>query len=122
MLEIPESSTIALQLSKAVSGKTVRNVYTNVTPHGFAFFSGDPSTYHDCLSGQTVVGVHALAGLIELGFAGPKLVLGDDLSIRYLVFGESLPEKYQLHIEFEDDSSLICTVKMYAQLSTIPER
>jgi formamidopyrimidine-DNA glycosylase len=45
-----------------------------------------------------------------------NILLGDGVSIRYYFDTEKLPEKHQLHVEFEDDSHLICSVQMYGGL------
>lgn len=113
MLELPECYTIANQLTETVQGKRIQNVYANTSPHGFAFFFGDPAAYHERLSGKTIDSVHALAGMVELHLGDKRLLLGDGVNIRYFPQGEALPKKHQLHIELEDFSSLVCTVQMY---------
>ena len=52
MLEIPESQTIAKQLTQTIEGKPIRKVATNTSPHGFAFYFGDPGSYQDLLGGK----------------------------------------------------------------------
>ena len=45
------------------------------------------------------------------------VVFSDGVNIRYFKKGDKLPEKHQLHIEFNDGSSIACSVQMYGGLS-----
>lgn len=121
MLEIPESHTIAQQLFQTINHKVIRNVYANISPHGFAFFFGDPSSYHDLLLGKRISGAQALAGQIEITAEDIKILFNDDLNIRYFAPGEALPTKNQLYIDFADDTALVCTVKMYGGIGVFPD-
>ena len=42
MIELPEAYTLANQLGQAFLGKTIVNATANTSPHGFAWYSGDP--------------------------------------------------------------------------------
>jgi len=116
MLEIPESHTIAKQLSRTIEGKTIINVVANASPHGFAFYFGNPDSYQDLLRGKTVSGTNAVAGQIEIAVQDARILLSDGINARYFRAGEPIPEKHQLHIEFDDFSSIVCTVQMYGGL------
>jgi formamidopyrimidine-DNA glycosylase len=116
MLEIPESQLISKQLNQTVQGKTIKRVDANSSPHGFAFFYGDPNRYPSLLTGKTIVGAKALGGMVEIAAEEMRVVLSDGANLRYVEPGAPLPLKHQLHIEFEDQSSLVCTIQMYAGL------
>lgn len=116
MLEIPESNTIADQLTKTVKGKIVKTVYPPLSPHGFAWYFGDPAEYHDMLAGKMVGSAVAHAGQVEIGIEDARLLFADGVNIRYLEAGKKRPEKYQLCVEFADGSALVCTVQMYGGL------
>lgn len=116
MLEIPESHTIAKQLSRTIEGKTIINVAANASPHGFAFYFGNPDSYRDLLRGKTVSGTNAVAGQIEIAVQDARILFSDGINARYFRAGEPIPEKHQLHIEFDDFSSIVCTVQMYGGL------
>lgn len=120
MLELPEANVFSKQLAQAVGGKTIVRVSTNQSPHKFAFFSGDPATYHDRLAGRKVERVEALAGQIEWHLEDMRLVLSDGAFIRYYPAGDPGPSKHQLCIEFNDSSRIICTVQMYAMMWIFP--
>lgn len=113
MLEIPESHTIAKQLNQTVAGKQIASVEANASPHGFAFYSGDPEGYPALLEGRTVEYAEALAGQVEITLGDARLLFGDGANIRYYAAGEKLPAKHQLCVRFTDGSALVCTIQMY---------
>jgi len=116
MLEIPESNLLSLQLIQTIKGKTIKNVYVDKAPHRFAFYFKDPNDYHKLLNGKVIEDVIALAGQVEISAENAKILFTDGINIRYFHIGEKIPEKHQLHIEFEDLSSIVCTVQMYGVL------
>lgn len=116
MLEIPECYTIARQLNQIIKGKTVRNVSANSSPHRFAFYFGDPNLYQNLLSGKVIGETKALGGQIEITIEDIKILFGDGINIRYFAQGEPIPQKHQLYLQFDDLSSLVCTVQMYGGL------
>lgn len=113
MLEIPECRTVAKQLNQTVKNKRILNVHANTSPHRFAFYFGNPDLYDGFLRGKTFGEAGAIGGMIEITVEDYKLVLGDGVNIRYFEQGDKIPPKHQLHIEFEDFSSVVCTVQMY---------
>ena len=116
MIEFPESRHIAAQIKENLLGKTVRSVAANKSPHKFAWYHGDPAEYHTKLSGKTITGTNAYGGMPEIVLDDARLVFCDGTNLRFFAPGEKLPEKHQLHVEFEDDSSLICSVQMYGAM------
>jgi formamidopyrimidine-DNA glycosylase len=96
-----------------LAGKTITEARAATSPHGLAWYRGDPAEYDALLSGYTVAGAQALGGQVEI-MAGPmRLLLHDGINARYYQAGEKLPEKHQLLLRFDDDSALVCTVQMY---------
>jgi formamidopyrimidine-DNA glycosylase len=121
MLEIPESKAVSEQIKGTVAGKKISRVLANSSPHGFAFYFGDPKGYPDLLVGKTVADAYALARQIEMSAGNARILFSDGVNVRYFGPGEKLPEKHQLWIEFQDGSSLVCTVQMYGGLWVFPE-
>jgi len=113
MIELPESKCLADQFMGTLKSKKVINVVVNKSPHKFAFYQGDPAEYPSQLVGKTVTGSDAFGGLAELQFEDVKLVFFDGLNIRYNYANDSVPEKHQMYIEFNDSTSLTCSVQMY---------
>lgn len=116
MLEIPEAYVMAQQLSEVLPGKCVQQVFANHSPHKFAWFDGDAEQYHDRLVGHTIVDAIAHAGMVEIRMDGISLLFTDGVNIRFFYPGDKLPVKHQLHIVFDDDTSLVCSVQMYGGL------
>ena len=113
MLELPEAVTLASQFEKACKGKVITRVIAGQTPHGFAFYEGDPVDYPGLLEGKTVGGSASFGGH-ALMFAGDmRLGFSDGVNARYLAPDEERPSKHQLLLDFDDGSSLVCTISMY---------
>ncbi len=113
MLEIPESKTIADQLNKTVKGKSIRRVMAAHSPHGFAFFMGDPGDYPEMLEGKTLRNTAAQSGMVEIEADNMRMLFGDGVNIRYYEEGSKLPEKHQFFMELSDGSAIVCTIQMY---------
>jgi len=121
MIELPEAQTLARQLNETYAGKTITHVETMQTPHGFAFFRGDPQGYAPMLEGLKVVRAQAHGGRPELVLEGGlRLCFNDGVNMRYLAPGDKRPAKHQFYMEFdasgsEGDAScaFACTVQMY---------
>lgn len=116
MLEIPESYNAAIKLNQTIKGKVIRKVMANSSPHRFAFYFGDPAGYEGLLSGKTIGEARAVAGFVEIEAGDARMLFNDGVNLRYYTAGEAVPAKNQLHIEFEDNSSIACTVQMYGAL------
>lgn len=121
MLELPEAIVIAKQLSESVQGKKMIKVIAGYTPHGFAFFNGDPAEYSNILEGKEITQISPLAGFIEISCENIKLLLGDGVNIRYYTKKEELPAKHQLLIELDDHTYLVCTIQMYGGMWAFQE-
>ncbi len=113
MLELPESQTLARQLRESILGKRIEKVQANATPHGFAFYHGDPAGYGGLLLGKTVEDVQVFGGQVEIIAGDARLVINDGVNMRLYPAGSKRPGKHQLFVELSDGSALICTVQMY---------
>jgi len=114
MIELPEAQTLARQLGEAFTGKTVTRVEALQTPHGFAFFRGEPQGYAALLEGLKVTGAEAHGGRPSLLFEGGlRLSFNDGVNMRCLAPGDKRPAKHQFFMEFADGSAMACTVQMY---------
>jgi len=119
MLELPESKRIAEQIKENLLGKTVMNVSINKSPHKFAWFSGDETLYHEKLTGKSITDTNAYGGMVEIVLDDMCLVFFDGTNLRFYAQDEKLPDKHQLHVEFDDFSSFICSVQMYGGILLI---
>ena len=121
MIEIPESTTIAMQLNETVRGKKICRVITNASPHKFAFYHGDPADYNALLAGQVIGDSFGIGAMIEITAGDRRVVLGDGANLRYYDDSGKTPSKHQLLLELDDKSALVCTVQMYGAVLAFME-
>lgn len=113
MIELPEATTIARQISAELKGKQILEGTRGNSPHKFAFYNRAPEEYAAILPGKvmgdaTVNGPLILAAVdpgytLILGGGGERIVYHRNLS--------SLPKKHQLYLHFSDGSFLTVTVQ-----------
>ncbi len=114
MNELPESLTVAKQLRETVLGQRITHAVANASPHGFAFYFGEPNLYGDLLRGHVIEDAVSHGMYTELLLDGAVCVaLFDGVNIRYCAPGAKVPEKHQLLLTLSDGSSLVCTIQMY---------
>ena len=113
MIEFPESHTLARQITDTLAGRRIESAIAGASPHGFAFFTGEPAAYADRLKGKKVEGATAQGGWVELSLGEDCLSLFDGVNPRYLAPGSKEPAKHQLYIVFEDGGALMATIQMY---------
>ncbi|MCL2254337.1 MAG: endonuclease VIII [Lachnospiraceae bacterium] len=119
MIELPESCNLAEQIKENLVGKKILNVYANKSPHKFAWFSGEPELYHEKFAEKTIIGANAYGGIVEIIAEDIGLCLNDGSYPRFIEAGKKVPEKNQLHIEFDDESSLTVSVQMYGGMTLV---
>ena len=113
MLELPEAVTLASQFEKAYQGKVITRAIAGQTPHRFAFYEGDPVDYPGLLEGKTVGGSASFGGHALMIAGDMRLDFSDGVNARFFAPGEERPKKHQLLLDFDDGSSLVCTISMY---------
>lgn len=113
MIEIPESLTMARQMSAELRGKTVRTAAAASSPHKFAWYYGDPAAYPAMFEGRAVTGARAYGGKLLLEFEdGLAFQFSDGAAPRLYRDEKALPKKHQLLLGF-DGAYLACTLRMY---------
>ena len=113
MLELPEAVTLASQFEKAYQGKVITRAIACHTPHKFAFYEGDPADYPGLLEGKTAGGSASFGGHALMIAGDMRLDFSDGVNARFFAPGEERPKKHQLLLDFDDGSSLVCTISMY---------
>ena len=122
MIELPESCNLTNQLNRSIRNKTIKTVEANRSPHKFAFyFKDDPDSYSGLLCGKVIDSVSAFGGKVEIFAKNTRILLSEDINIRYFSEAENVPPKHHLHIQFDDGSSLVCSVKMYGVIYAFNE-
>ncbi|MCL2548753.1 MAG: endonuclease VIII [Symbiobacteriaceae bacterium] len=120
MIELPEASVLADQSRQTLVGKTIHSAVANSSPHGFAWYTGDPALYSDLLQGKTITAAQGFGGRLDLSIEELTFSFNDGVNLRYLAAGAKLPPKHQLLIQFTDGDYLVGTVQMYGGLSLFP--
>lgn len=113
MIELPEAITLAAEMQAAFGGKKLTHIEAGHSPHGFAFYCGDPKDYPALLEGKTLDRVVANGGQVEMQLGDARLYFNDGVNIRYLEPGAPEPKKHQLYVLFEGGAGFYCTISMY---------
>ena len=119
MIELPEATVIAGQIDETLPGKQITHAVAGASPHKFAWYSGDPANYSRLLIGKTIREACAFGNHIEIHADDRVLVISTP--ILYHLEGEKPPKKHQLYLEFDDRSSITCTVQMWGALMCYPQ-
>jgi formamidopyrimidine-DNA glycosylase len=118
MIELPEATVIAQQITETLGGKRVAQAAANTSPHKFAWYTGDPAEYNDRLAGKTVGTAQGVAGCIEIHVG--DILLSISAPIRYHARGEKRPKKHQLLVEFEDGTAISSSAQMWGGFFCFP--
>jgi formamidopyrimidine-DNA glycosylase len=121
MLEIPEAQTIARQIRETIVGKVISSAVAAASPHGFAWYYGDPALYGQMLDGKEITGATANGGRPEIWAGDMRISFGDGVNVRYFTAGAKHPVKHQLLLRFDGGDSICCTVQMYGGLWAFPD-
>ncbi len=114
MLELPETTALAAQITSALAGHAVTAVFGATKTHRLTWFAGDPETYPALLTGRKIVRADGHGPFLDITFDGDvHLALSDGVIPRRYDAGAKVPENYQLLLTFDDGGFLVCTVAMY---------
>ncbi len=111
MIEIPEAVVLSKQIAETLRGKRIEYAEANHSPHGFAWYTGDPKTYGQRLEGRIIDGADVFSGNVRIHAGDISLLISTP--IRYHEAGAKTPDKHQLLVRFEDGSAITCTVQMW---------
>jgi formamidopyrimidine-DNA glycosylase len=120
MIEIPEGLALAEQLNKTVRGKRIVRVVAAHSPHKFAWYQGDPAVYPDLLTGQTVGPARGFGSTLEFEAGDARVAISEGATWKYHADQAGVPAKHQLLLEFEDNSALSLSVRMYGGILCFP--
>ena len=129
MLELPETTTFARQITDRLAGRTVTAVFNATQPHKLTWFTGDPEEYPALLEGRKVVRADGHGAFLDIVFEGDRgssdnrevhLALSDGVIPRLYASGAKVPDKYQLLVTFDDGGFLVCSVAMYGGIQAFP--
>jgi len=123
MIELPETYVLAEQINKTLTGKTIVRAAANTHPHAFALYNGNPKEYHKKLKNKKITSAnpgtgYTCGGNTEIVCEDMLLVISTP--IKYHAPTDKLPKSHQLLIEFDDHSSMSCTVQMWGAMFCYP--
>ncbi len=121
MLEIPEAAVFSMQMTSALTGRTICEAKVAASPHKFAWFNMKAGEMESSLVGRRILGAAPAGGMVSLRLDGGELVLCDGVSSRFHAAGEPFSEKHQLMLRLDDSTSLACSVQMYGGLYLLLE-
>ena len=121
MIELPEALNIAGQIKETIYGKRIAGIVAGHTPHKLAWYYGDREKYSKLLLGRTIGKATAFGGLVEIKAENANILFGEGVGIRFHDRNEPRPAKYQLLIEFEDQSAISASVQMYGGMGSFVE-
>jgi formamidopyrimidine-DNA glycosylase len=112
MIELPEAVTIAGQMNVELKGKCIAAIERGHTPHKFAFYTYPAEAYRSILESSSIGEStdHGNAILTQIGSDHVLVLGGGGERILYQMSAETLPEKHQLLLRFEDQTHLTVTV------------
>lgn len=113
MIELPEAMTIATQMNYELKGKKIEYGNRGNSPHKFAFYNHSPEEYETILKDR-IIGESKGFGSLILTRLEPDLFLilgGGGERILFHQNEDTLPKKYQLLLQFKDDTYLTVTVQ-----------
>lgn len=117
MLELPETRTLARQITGALAGKRVAAVFGATHPHRFVWHAGDSADYPSLLAGRHVVSASGCGSFVDVVLEGDvHLAVSDGVNLRLHEADAGIPERYQLLLAFDDGRFLTLTVAMYGFL------
>ncbi len=117
MREMPEVAVVARQMNETVRGRRIVAAEANHTPHGFAFYTGDPAAYADFLKGREIGEVNARGGILEINVGDARLTIADGANLIFYGKDVEPPKKHQLFIELDDRSFMAASVSMYGMMN-----
>jgi formamidopyrimidine-DNA glycosylase len=119
MLELPETTAFARQITDSLAGRTVTAVFNATQPHKLTWFTGDPEAYPALLAGRRVVRAEGRGAFLDIVLEGDDggeevhLALSDGVMVRYYAPEAAVPANYQLLATFAGGDFLVFTVAMY---------
>jgi formamidopyrimidine-DNA glycosylase len=123
MIELPEATIIAGQISQHLKGKQIQSVTQGNSAHKFAFYSGTSGEYDNALKGRHILSAEPYGALILVSIEPDQvLVLGDGGErILYHKDETTIPKKHHLWLHFSDDTYLTVSIQAWGFVMLLPQ-
>jgi formamidopyrimidine-DNA glycosylase len=117
MFELPEYLTIAKQMNKSISGKTVLSGVMGNSPHKFVWYNQNPQTFSRIVNGKTIGDAYCKGRWLFIPLEpGYVLVLGECGGKIILVDSNNVPSKYHLLLNIEGNKSIYAMTQMWGAM------
>lgn len=114
MRELPEASVVAAQAQATVAGRTIVSAIAGASPHGFAWYSGEPASYAVRLAQDAIDQVENAGNFVLFRLAsGSRLFFAEGAMVRWHRTVAEAPKKHQFLADLDDGSALAATIQMY---------
>ncbi len=117
MFELPEYLTIAKQMNKSISGKTVLSGVMGNSPHKFVWYNQNPQAFSRIVNGKTIGDAYCKGRWLFIPLEpGYVLVLGECGGKIILVDSNNVPSKYHLLLNIEGNKSIYAMTQMWGAM------
>lgn len=117
MFELPEYLTIAKQMNKSISGKTMLSGVMGNSPHKFVWYNQNPQTFSRIVNGKTIGDAYCKGRWLFIPLEpGYVLVLGECGGKIILVDSNNVPSKYHLLLNIEGNKSIYAMTQMWGAM------
>jgi formamidopyrimidine-DNA glycosylase len=115
MFELPEFVTLCRQINDTLKGKAILRGELGNSLHKFVWYNRTHEEFAELTRGKTVGEANTKGRWLFVPFEpGYVLVLGEcGGKVLYHLPGAKLPQKYHLHVVFEDETFLTATTQMW---------
>ena len=118
MFEIPECVNLARQMNSALTGKIIEQGRLGNSPHKFLWYNRTPEEFTALTANKRIGEIITKGRWIFISLEpGYVLLLGEcGGKVLFHTPGSKLPEKYHLHLTFEDESFFTVTTQMWGAM------
>jgi formamidopyrimidine-DNA glycosylase len=118
MFELPEYATLAAQLGKNITGRTVRAGTLGNSPHKFVWYNRTPEEFASLIRGKRAGRARAKGRWLLVPMEpGYELAFGEcGGKILFHSSASSIPKKYHLSLVFDDGTAFSATTQMWGAM------
>lgn len=113
MIEIPEAITLANQINEYITGKAISRVLAKYSEHKFTWYFGDPDKYQEQMVNKKIDNAIGFGSFVELSAGKMRILYNEGVNLCFVDTENKLPKKHQLLIEFQDQTFLCASIRMY---------
>ena len=115
MFEMPEFLTLARQMNETLKGKKIQRGQLGNSPHKFVWYNRSHDEFEKLTKAKIVGKARAKGKWLFISLEPDSVLLLGEWGgkVLYHTPGSRVPEKFHLHLLFQDDSFLTATTQMW---------